>query len=80
MTTKKQKVTCSSTGNNLKIFINGLLHLSVNIYEIRGLKSEIQSPHWFTISYYVKETEIECQYGNKQIWTDILTLLNEHIV
>jgi len=74
----KHKITATCTGRYLKIFINGLLHVSVTLYDFYGIQATVESNNWFTIKIYSKKN-ILLEYDNKELWSEILKLINENV-
>ena len=63
-----------------QIFINNLLHLSINIEELVNIRSWYISPEKDPDPYFIeltfKTTKVVCQYDTKEKWQSILNLLN----
>lgn len=60
------------TLSNLRIKINGLLHLSIKLEDLIGIQSWIVSDSKYCIEYYTRGSKILCEYDNKKIWKYIL--------
>jgi hypothetical protein len=65
--------------NQIKIFINDVLHLMIKKDEFTGLQSWIigDEKKTYYIEFYLKSGDILAEYDNKEKWTKILTLLNQ---
>jgi len=62
--------------NKLRVYIKGLLHLSIDISELVGIQSYTYNNRWH-IDFITKTNVIECWYTNKQIWETILKDLDK---
>lgn len=65
-------VTAKVLSNKLRICIDGLLHLSIDISELVGIQAFTWSDDRWHIDFITKTNTIECWYTNKQLWEDIL--------
>ena len=68
-------VTTKKTLKNLKIYIEGLLHVSIPIKEYSGLQSWLEGDNTYTyhIEFYLNNGQtIICEYEDKKLWEEIL--------
>lgn len=74
-------IICTSDFKNLKIFINDILHLSIEKKNYRGLQSWISGSlyHNYYIELYIKDIKIRLEYDKEDIWKTILDLLNKNL-
>lgn len=62
------------------VYIKGLIHLSYKNDQLLGIQSwGYTGRKTYHIEYTLVGGTIECEYDNRQIWSDILTGLNEFI-
>lgn len=66
--------------NNIKIFIDGILHLSIKHDELIGFQSWIlgDDEKIYCIEYYTKSKDILTEYNNFEKWKSILGLLDKN--
>lgn len=65
-------ITVKVVSDRLRIFINDVLHLSLDISELVGIQSYHYGDYRFAIDYNMKTTLIETWYVNEEMWKDIL--------
>lgn len=75
---EKITITCDSSGDKLKIHINGALHLSLTTYDLQ-LQSWKKSKTSYWIEFTTKTGVILCEYNSLEKWKTILRLLDENI-
>lgn len=76
------KITCFRDYYHLKIYINGILHIHLNMENHDGLQSwyEGSGHRNYFIEFYRKEGEpILTGYDLKENWVEILNLLDKYI-
>ena len=67
---------------SLKIYVNDLLHVEVPMKNHNGLQSWIEgsNKHTYFIQFYRKQGEsIILEYDDREIWADILRLIDANI-
>lgn len=78
---KALTVNTTTTGRYLKVFINDLPHVVLELKEIDGFQSWKHSKDWYCIEYYMKNNStVLCEYDSYELWINILKQLNEAIV
>lgn len=78
ITDKAMEITCDSSGDKLKVFINGVLHLALTTYDLQ-IQSWKRSKTSYWIQFTTKTGIIECEYNSRDKWTKILELINEEL-
>lgn len=58
--------------DRLRIYINGLLHLSMSISDLVGIQAWKYGTYRFAIEYTFKTTAIETWYVERDVWEAIL--------
>lgn len=70
---QKYNVEVKIVYNQLKIYINKIVHLSIHIDNIIGYKGYSVGKESFYIDYFTKDNVlIDTNYMNKEIWQEIL--------
>jgi hypothetical protein len=72
-------VFIKKTNNQIKIYINDLLHLCIKIDEYIGVQSWIDdySKYRYNINFHFKNnTDILCEYDDRNLWESILKQLD----
>ena len=72
-------VFIKKTNNQIKIYINDLLHLCIKIDEYIGMQSWIDdySKYRYNINFNFKNnTDILCEYDDRNLWVSILKQLD----
>ncbi len=77
---KKTTYSITTTGNYVKVFINGILHLSFKYNEFIGLQAWKTSTDWYCLEIYTESKDILCEYDSLAKWTSIINLLNTAII
>lgn len=82
------RITSSKDGNMLNIFIDGILHIKVNMDNILFIQSWAYSANWFVgrfhKRYYIEFTfrgDVETHseyYNNRRLWKEILDKLTNY--
>ena len=62
--------------NNLRVYVNNVIHLSFNINNFVGVQSYFVGRKHF-IDFHIKDTVIECEYTRKDLWEKILNELKK---
>lgn len=70
-------ITATTGIYNHRIFINGILHLSIKIEELVGVQSYKNEPTKYSIDYYLRTGIIKTEYDREDTWKGILLLLYE---
>lgn len=72
-------VTVKRSYERLKIYINGQLHIQIKLLDIVGFQSWIHGESEYFIEYYFSTRDkITTVYGQKELWSDVLKILDEH--
>lgn len=75
------KITSEDTENNIRIYINDVLHLLIRKDELVNVRSYYisadKNPDPFFIELTYRTTKVICQYDNREKWMQILNLLNK---
>ncbi len=63
--------------NSIKIYLEGLLHLSLKQSELVGFQSwkPTEADGMYCIEFYMKGNTILCEYVNEKLWCNVLGLL-----
>ncbi len=72
-------VFVKKTNNQIKIYINDLLHLCIKIDGYIGMQSWIDdySKYRYNINFHFKNnTDILCEYDDRNLWENILKQLD----
>lgn len=70
------KISIKVIHGNLRVYMNEILHLSIQTGEFFGVQSYIKD-NIFHIEYYVSSTVIETEYVNINDWKNILKELEK---
>ncbi len=72
----KPEITIDFKKGKLRIYINGILHLSIHHpnYQIQSWK---EAKDWYIIVFYTEMGEIQCEYDDVEKWKQILRLVDE---
>ncbi len=74
------KVELKIKGSDVKIYIDGILHLRFVQQQLIGIQSWKEGPSWFSIEYYFKEAKpILCAYDNIDKWKAVLKQIDEKL-
>lgn len=64
----------------LRIYINGILHIQLKLQDLIGFQSWIHGEREYYIEYYFQgNNKITTAYGEKDKWVAILKLLEDNI-
>ena len=74
------KITHTITGNFVKIFFNGKLHLCFLQNKLTGLQSYKMTHNWYCVDLHVNGVIIRLEYFEKQLWEAMLKKLDEVIL
>jgi hypothetical protein len=66
------KIDVRLIADHLRVYINDILHLSIDIRELVGIQSYKYGDYKFAIDYNMKTTLIETWYTHKEDWEKIL--------
>lgn len=73
-------VTSTRAHNQLKVYVNGKLHLLIKLTGFIGLQSWIDGTNeYFVECSYSKGAKITMTYGERDIWEKILAVLDSTI-
>lgn len=73
-------VTCTRKYEQLKIHINGQLHLYIKLLDLVGFQTWIHGENEHFIEFYFSTRDkITTVYGRKELWLEVLALLDKHI-
>jgi len=76
---EQNKYEVTTTGNFVKIFINGLLHLSIKKGKTISIQTWIMNDYYF-IEYTLEGGEtILSEYDEIDKWKSIIELINKHV-
>jgi hypothetical protein len=62
-----------------KIYIDDIVYLSFNQIDFKGFYAFKDDEKLYGIDFYLKDTTIETSYKTKQVWIDILKLLDKEL-
>ena len=75
---KQEKIEVKIVHSKLRIYINGKIHLSIDIDKIIAFQSYFIGLESFNIDYYTTDNVmIDTQYTKKYIWDEILKGLDK---
>jgi hypothetical protein len=77
MTTGNMTISVSIKSDHLRILLDGVLHLSIDIRELVGIQSWKYGNYRFAIEYSLKTTSIETWYVAENVWKEILVGIEE---
>lgn len=77
MATPKLKYSIDTSGDYLRVMINGLVHVCVKQDDMVGFRSWVERKGWYCIEFYTKHQVIKTEYDSFDKWSSILKLLNE---
>lgn len=73
-------VTAKSDSEDIRIYINGILHLRIPRDEDMKLQSWVEGDSkMYVIELWVKGHQDHMAYDNKSLWVDILKVLDQNI-
>jgi len=73
-------VTCKSDSEDIRIYIDGLLHLRIPRDKNIKIQSWIQGhTKTYMIEIWCKNHQDIMEYDNKTLWSNVLKILDEHI-
>lgn len=75
-------VTCKNDYRDLKIYVNGLLHLHMLKKEYLMFQSYLigsNNSKSYYIEIYCSNQKMNLEYDNKKLWKKILLLLDENL-
>ncbi len=78
-TVRANEYTITTKGNYVKVFINGILHLSVLYNKVLGMQTWINSTGWYCIEIYTENKDIMCECDSVEKWSSVIKLLNNTI-
>ncbi len=78
----KNKVTAKKDFRSFRVYIDGFIHLEILMESYNGMQSWLEGlvKYNYFIEFYQKDGDaILCEYDDKQIWLDILKLIDENL-
>ena len=72
-------ITAKRKYEQLKIYINGSLHLHLRLLDLIGIQSWIHGENEYFIEYYFTTGKITTVYGDKELWVKMLDAVDKHI-
>ena len=79
-TIAKNKITCQSDSEDIRIYIDGILHLRFPRDKNIKIQSWIETDSkLFIIKIWCAGHVDQTSYDNKTLWSDILKLIDENI-
>ena len=66
--------------DTFKLYIDNLLHLSLNIHYLVGLQSwkpTFQGEYYTIEFYYLNKQVITCEYVDEKLWKEILEIVDK---
>lgn len=77
---ENQRVTCKSDSEDIRIYIDNVLHLRIPRDENLKLQSWVEGDtKTYVIELWVKNHTDQMVYDNKSLWTEILRVLDKNI-
>jgi len=74
------KVTAKRKYEQLKVYIEDILHLQIKLIDLIGFQSWIHGTNEYFIEYYfVGGAKITTAYGEKDRWIEVLKVLDSEI-
>lgn len=68
-----------SNGTTLKVYIGGLLHLSIPKGRYIAMQSWIERPDWCVIEIYLEGLTLMCEYTSIEKWRETLKILDQYL-
>lgn len=77
----KPVIKCERDHQALRLYINGFLHLNLQMCDYVGFQAwyEGSRKRMFSIEFYTKDTKILLEYDEQTTWENVLKLLEENI-
>ena len=72
-------ITAERKYEQLRIYINGVLHLHIKLLDLIGFQSWIHGSNEHYIDYTFTTGKITSAYADRGNWISILRLLNENV-
>jgi hypothetical protein len=72
-------VTSDSNTDNIRIFINGYLHIYILKQNLVAINSFKNAENDFSTHIHFKTTTIKLQYDKKELWSNVLLELNNKL-
>ena len=76
---KEAEITCKSDPNDVRIFINGILHFYILRDEIVSFQSWYISKTCCQIKIYTKSKNILLEYNSVEKWKEVLSIFDLHL-
>ena len=73
---KQHTYTFATYNGRVKICIDGVLFLTFNQIDFKGIYAYKDDTNLYGIDIYLATTTMEVYFKTKQVWLDILQLLN----
>jgi hypothetical protein len=75
----KHKYLLTIYNGRVKIYIDDIVFLSFNQIDFKGYYAFKDDTKLYGIDFYLKDTIIETSYKTKEVWIDILKLLDKEL-
>lgn len=75
----KHKYSLAITNGRVKVYIDGMVMVSFNQIDFLGYYAFKDDAYLYGIDIYLKDTTIETSYKTKEVWTEILKLLDKEL-
>jgi hypothetical protein len=75
----KHKYSLAITNGRVKVYIDGMVMVSFNQIDFKGYYAFKDDAYLYGIDIYLKDTSIETSYKTKEVWTEILKLLDKEL-
>jgi len=75
----KHNYSLKILNGRVKIYIDGYVFLSFNQIDFLGYYAFKDDTSLYGIDVYLKDTTIETSYKTKQIWLDVLKVLDQNL-
>lgn len=75
----KSRTSLKVYNGRYKIYVDGLVMVSFNQLDFKGYYAFKDDHSLFGIDFYLKDTIIETAYKTREVWEDVLRLLDETI-
>lgn len=76
---KKSRYDLKIYNGRVKIYIDGFVFLSFNQIDFKAYYAFKDDTLLYGIDFFLKDTTIETSYKTKEVWLDVLKILDEHL-
>lgn len=73
------KITFERKCEQLKVFINGHLHLFIKLADLIAVRAYIDGSKEFYIEFHYPNTKVVALYEYEKLWTGVLAVVNKNI-